>query len=319
MERVQFEQEQMLDELKDLVEKGIFTPQETKEIVKRRTAFETVLVRRVAKKADYIRYVTYEMTLEELRKKRIERLKIDTRPPTISSYSIVRRQFHIFERGLKKFKDDVGLWIQYIELAKKEGARSLVGRICARAIHLHPSTPSLYILAAEHELSTSQSPSAARVLLQRGIRLNKQSVDMWREWVRMELSFIEGLRRRWEVLGIQKGTISTGGRRSGKEKDHEEVSNDADRDTGLSSLDGGEGQSARLHIMKGAIVKTVITAAAEALPKLSLFSALKEVIENHPSPDELKKEALGHLFTVLRECMGMEAGAVNMLAWRHLE
>lgn len=42
--------------------------------MKRRTAFETVLVRRVAKKADYIRYVTYEMTLEELRKKRIERL-----------------------------------------------------------------------------------------------------------------------------------------------------------------------------------------------------------------------------------------------------
>lgn len=56
-----------------------------------------------------------------------------------------------------------------------------------------------------------------------------------------------------------------------------------------------------------------------ALPKLSLFSALEEVIKNHPSPDELKKEALGHLYTVLRECMGMEAGAVNMLAWRHLE
>ncbi|KAF4598404.1 hypothetical protein EYR38_006806 [Pleurotus pulmonarius] len=320
MERVQFEQEQMLDELKDLVEKGIFTPQETKEIVKRRTAFETVLVRRVAKKADYIRYVTYEMTLEELRKKRIDRLKIDTRPPTISSYSIVRRQFHIFERALKKFKDDVGLWIQYIELAKKEGAKSLVGRICARAIHLHPSTPSLYILAAEHELSTSQSPSAARVLLQRGIRLNKESIDMWREWVRMELSFIEGLRRRWEVLGIQKGTISTGADEGMEdvrpvEKGMEE---EAEMER-IANQDGGEGESARLHIMKGAIVKTVITAAAEALPKLSLFSALEEVIENHPSPDELKKEALGHLYTVLRECMGMEAGAVNMLAWRHLE
>lgn len=121
----------------------------------------------------------------------------------------------------------------------------------------------------------------------------------------MELSFIEGLRRRWEVLGIQKGAISTGGRKSAKGKDHEEVSNDADKDTGLSSLvagadegmedvrpvekgmeeeaemerianqDGGEGESARLHIMKGAIVKTVITAAAEgASLYLRRFSSL---------------------------------------------
>ena len=44
----------------------------------------------------------------------------------------MRRQFQIFERALKKFKSDVALWIQYIQVAKKEGARSLVGRITAR-------------------------------------------------------------------------------------------------------------------------------------------------------------------------------------------
>ena len=53
-------------------------------------------------------------------------------PPSISDYALVRRQFHIFERALKKFKSDVGLWVQYIELAKREGARALVGRITAR-------------------------------------------------------------------------------------------------------------------------------------------------------------------------------------------
>ena len=34
--------------------------------------------------------------------------------------------------ALEKFKSDTGLWIQYIQVAKKEGARSLVGRITAR-------------------------------------------------------------------------------------------------------------------------------------------------------------------------------------------
>lgn len=53
-------------------------------------------------------------------------------PATISDYALVRRQLHIFERAVNKFKSDVGLWVQYIEIAKREGARALVGRITAR-------------------------------------------------------------------------------------------------------------------------------------------------------------------------------------------
>lgn len=36
--------------------------------------FETTLVRRVAKKSDYLRYITYEMGLEQLRRKRVDRM-----------------------------------------------------------------------------------------------------------------------------------------------------------------------------------------------------------------------------------------------------
>lgn len=106
-----------------------------------------MLVRRVAKKGDFIRYAVYEMGLEELRRKRKlrmstfcmcvntvadERIELPKGPTTVSDYGLVKRQFDIFERAVKKFKSDVGLWIQYIELAKKEGARALVGRITAR-------------------------------------------------------------------------------------------------------------------------------------------------------------------------------------------
>jgi U3 small nucleolar RNA-associated protein 6 len=50
MERVQFQQEQMLAELKDLVQKSLFNQSEVKQIVKKRTQFETALVRRIPKK-----------------------------------------------------------------------------------------------------------------------------------------------------------------------------------------------------------------------------------------------------------------------------
>lgn len=165
----------MLAELKDLVEKKLFTQTETKQILKKRTQFETALVRRVAKKADYLRYAAYEMGLEQLRRKRVQRLselfflvlfdgycfnscgtELEGIPPSLSSYALVRRQFHIFERALKKFKSDVGLWIQYIDIAKKEGAGALVGRICARSAS--PLCSNTCNARTEHDLQ-SANPS----------------------------------------------------------------------------------------------------------------------------------------------------------------
>ena len=89
MERVQFEQEGMVLELKVLVDNGSFTQvilflsffisahlpqQETKQIMRKRTAFECALVRRVAKKADFLRYIAFESGLEALARKRTQRL-----------------------------------------------------------------------------------------------------------------------------------------------------------------------------------------------------------------------------------------------------
>ncbi|EIW83286.1 hypothetical protein CONPUDRAFT_101998 [Coniophora puteana RWD-64-598 SS2] len=333
MERVQFEQEQMLSELKDLVEKNIFTQAEVKQILKKRTHFETLLVRRIPRRSDFLRYAAYEMSLEQLRRKRVERLKIPKSLHSISDYALVRRQFQIFERALKRFKGDVGLWIQYIEVAKREGARALVGRITARALQLHPTTPSLYIMAASHEL-THLSPSAARTLLQRGLRLNADSVDMWREYVRMELGFIETLRRRWQVLGI-----SVSG--SSKSLDDEPVAV-AEDITSAVGMDGGggamvvdeegemeptekaaeqkdgEGEAARKAIMDGAIVKSAMSSAASALPKVELFESLDTLIRGYPVSLALRTSLLDYLHDLLREALPNDASAIKMHATRRL-
>jgi len=221
-------------------------------------------------------------------------------------------------------------WIQYIKLAQREGARTLVGRICARAIQLHPGTPSLYILAASHELKIGHSPSAARVLLQRGVRMNKDSVEMWREWVRLEMGFIESLRRRWEVLGIMEGpsTISAGGRTrekgegSGSTQDICSEDKDVEGQTEFEKLaergtDAGAG--ARKEIMNGAIVKTVISSAAEALPTMALFEELERVVEEHPAETGLRTNVLGHLYDVVRSNLPGDARAGKMLAGRYVK
>ncbi|KAI0675026.1 U3 small nucleolar RNA-associated protein 6-domain-containing protein [Trametes maxima] len=328
MERVQFQQEQMLAELKDLVQKGLFTQKEIKQIMQKRTAFETALVRRIPKKSDFLRYATYEMSLEALRKKRVERLKLPKGPPSVSDYALVKRQFQIFERALKKFKGDVGLWIQYIQIAKKEGARALVGRITARALQLHPNVPALYVLAASHELE-HLSPSAARALLQRGLRLNSGSVEMWREYVRMELNFVESLRRRWSVLGID---VKGKGKESSKVKTNARLdSTDSAEESGLEDgqdkeAEGmqvddeelGEDEAARKEIMDGAIVKAVISNAVKALPKIELFQSLHELLSAYPSPPSLRDSLLDHLHALLRDTLPSSPAAIKLAATRRL-
>ena len=216
----------------------------------------------------------------------------------------MRRQFHIFERALKKFKSDIALWIQYIELAKKEGARSLVGRISARcvllcdilqrylynllhllsALQLHPNVPALYIIAASHELS-HLSPSSARALLQRGIRLNSDSVEMWREYARMELGFVESMRRRWGVLGINIDSKGKGKAASTMDVDEsvdgamnegavEQMQNEADGE-------GDESDQARREIMQGAIVKSVVSNAVKGLSIYSYDQTLRLTFVQH--------------------------------------
>ncbi|KAJ3922273.1 U3 snoRNP protein [Lentinula edodes] len=321
----------MLDELKDLVDKKVFTVAETKQIMKQRSIHEATLVRRVAKKSDFLRYASYEMGLEHLRRKRVERLKIPKTPVTVSDFALVRRQFHIFERALKRFKSDVGLWIEYIQLAKKEGARSLVGRITARALQLHPNVPSLYILAASHELA-HLSPSTARTLLQRGIRLNSSNVEMWTEYLKMELGFIESLRRRWDVLGItREGTgVSQNVKNivSGKDQfldvDMDEGTTTAGtekaRDAELERLDqeGNEGTAARKQILDGVIVKAVIDSAVQALPQIELFESFNRLITIYPSSPTLRESLIEHFDALLRSTLPQHPRAIEILYTRLL-
>lgn len=133
-------------------------------------------------------------------------------------------------------------------------------------MQLHPQESGLYIMGAAHELD-QMSATGARTLLQRGIRINGDSMDLWTEYVKMEMGFIERLRRRWEVLGV-------------------EMENEA--------------------VMSGVVVETVITNALEgecgsvamrlsdavllAIPSLDL----EAVICGYPCPESLRQRLMVH-------------------------
>lgn len=179
-------------------------------------------------------------------------------------------------------------------------------------MQLHPNSTSLYILAASHELS-HMSHSAARILLQRGIRLNPESIDLWREYLKMELGFVESLRRRWEVLGLD--TMPSGG----SAEQHEGITDAVD----TAMADADDGGKARNEVLQGALAKAVITSAVKgqcyyfnecrrltpvviAKPSSELFSALHSVLISYPCPVTLRKCLLEHLHNHLQSTLSLD-------------
>ncbi|KAI8847736.1 U3 small nucleolar RNA-associated protein 6-domain-containing protein [Chytridium lagenaria] len=204
-ESVQFQLERMLPELDDLERKGVFTKPEIKSIVKRRTALEYAIHRRIGRRSDYIRYIEYEKNLELLRKKRKKRLGLDVKKQkgaklSLSEHSIERRIHSLYQNALKKFPGDLNLWIQYIEWTKTTGSSKALGRIIARAIQLHLTKPVVWILAAKWEFEDNADMTSARVLLQRGLRVNSDAKTLWHEYFKLELLYIEKLKERRRIL-----------------------------------------------------------------------------------------------------------------------
>ncbi|KAF8964000.1 U3 snoRNP protein [Entomortierella lignicola] len=202
---VQFYMEEMIPEMRDLEQKGLFSKKEIASIIKKREKFEYALKRRISKKADFLRYIEYEMNLEALRKKRRARMVSSTKQ-SISDYAGPRRIYFIYKRCLTKFKGDISIWLQYINYAKKTGASRTLGKIFAQAIQLHPTNEKLWILAAAWEWEENANVVAARVLLQRALRLNTTTENLWHEYFRLELVYIAKILARREVLGIETST-----------------------------------------------------------------------------------------------------------------
>ncbi|CAI8030291.1 U3 small nucleolar RNA-associated protein 6 homolog [Geodia barretti] len=95
--------ELMLPELEELERSGIFSPQEIKEIVRRRRGMEYKLQRRPVRREDFLRAITYELNLDRLRKVRKKRLGV-TSARRDADYGIQDRVHSLFKRAVKRFK-----------------------------------------------------------------------------------------------------------------------------------------------------------------------------------------------------------------------
>lgn len=137
------------------------------------------------------------MNLESLRRKRVARLGIKAR-----SHAGQRRIFFVLDRATRRFHGDLGLWMQYIEYARKEHASKVLAKVFSSVLKLHPAKPELWIFAARHAVNVNVDMVEARSHMQRGLRFNKGSRHLWLEYAKLEMVFIAKVLVRRRVLGI---------------------------------------------------------------------------------------------------------------------
>lgn len=112
------------------------------------------------------------------------------------------------------------LWQSYItHVVANSNSSAEVSRVLARAISLHPTKADIWLLAIRFE-ADGTGPNAreggigggnidaARKLVMRALRFvraapKEEALKIWLEWIRLEISFMERMRKRWEILGIK--------------------------------------------------------------------------------------------------------------------
>lgn len=138
---------------------------------------------------------------------------------TFGDASIVQNIHFLYVRAKRKWKEDLSWHLQHAEFAKEVKSYQMLSRIYAEALQIHPRNENLWIEAASHEYfgyemdNTNNdgdensegggSIKSARVLLQRGLRINPTAKSLWLQSFCLELHYIQKLRGRREILQLQ--------------------------------------------------------------------------------------------------------------------
>jgi U3 small nucleolar RNA-associated protein 6 len=210
------------------------------------------------------------MNLESLRQKRIKRLGVKN-----PGHSGQRRIFFILDRGTRKFKNDLGLWMQYIEYARSQKSTKKLSQIFTSVLRLHPAKPELWIYAARHAVDDNADMTSARSYMQRGLRFNKHEKLLWVEYAKLEMIYVAKILARQQILGLHE-------ERAPKKHDTDDImmlpditAEDVNPESrGDDSLDEDAlNKLANSPVMNGAIPMAIFDAAMLQFPTDDAFPA----------------------------------------------
>ncbi|KAF8094345.1 hypothetical protein N665_0365s0031 [Sinapis alba] len=311
---VQYRLERMVDELDDLERRGIFTRAEISEIVKQRRKFEYRLKRPSPLKQDFLAYIDYESQLDELRRLRRKAVLLQSgekkKKKSISDYGGVAKIVEVYRLATRRFKGDINLWFKYLEFCRQK-RNGRMKKVLAEVIRFHPKVAEVWIYAAAWEFDRNLNVAAARALMQNGLRVCPNSEDLWVEYLRMELTYLNKLKARRVALGEGEGSLVRDKKSVEDEQwkdenkelfmsldDKEEKDKDG---SGVDDDEDDEDANERVDIFKekgSNVLQAIYGGAVEALPSsFDMRRRFLEILEatDLAHSDDIRNTILGDL------------------------
>lgn len=185
-EKARFYLERAVPQLREFEAKGIFTADEIRSLVRKRTDFEHLVLSPGNKPSDWLNYAAWEKSLEKLRAKRCRRLQIRTS----SKHTGEGRIFGILERAVNRHPGSLELWKEYLAYAKDLKATKRYRKVMSRALRMHPAKPELWVMAGRRSAHNGDM-QAARAFFMRGARFCTRDATVWLEYARCEMEWLE--------------------------------------------------------------------------------------------------------------------------------
>lgn len=196
-ELVQRNVELLLPIFDQLEKDTVFEPQELRQIVKIVQEHEYNLQRADKDKELFIAYIQYMQTLLLLIEKRYSKNGQRTNPDVRHQMTIKLKL--LFRKAIYRHQGDLSLWFSFINFAKRRSMQPLIGKLYNRMLQIHSDKPQIWISAAKWAFE-SNTITAARTYFQRGFRSNPKSRELFIEYFRFELLYIELIAKRKDVL-----------------------------------------------------------------------------------------------------------------------
>lgn len=190
-DKARFHLERAVPQLREFEEKEIFSKEEIRTIVQKRTEYEHLVLGPGCKPHHFQSYIAWELSLERLRAKRCVRKKIKHS----TSHASNARVFNIYERAVFRHPGSLALWKEYLDYAAKVKATKRWRKIMTRALRLHPLDAELWTRAGRRAAADGDM-EGARGMFMRGCRFCNTTVDLWVEYARVEMEWLAKLERK---------------------------------------------------------------------------------------------------------------------------
>ena len=135
-------------------------------------------------------------------------------------------------------------------------------RLSNRALQVHPRNAGLWIMAASWEFETNNNTNAARVLLQRALRVNKHVKQLWIEYFRMEMLYVSKLNERRKMLGLKSPSTSGKSTKNPLVIPTLDAEREADSEASDEEDEMDESAQAKKAFLEGVIPKIVFNKAS---------------------------------------------------------